>query len=79
MISTFLLSYPLAAVLKRLPDSKPWQKNAFIVAVSLFYMIGMFDLYDGLRTFLYSAGITYAIVRFVDGSLMPWIAFVFRK
>jgi lysophospholipid acyltransferase len=32
LVFSFLLSYPLAAVLKRIPDSKPERKNAFIVA-----------------------------------------------
>lgn len=77
LIASFLLSYPLAGVLKRLPDSQPWKKNAFIIAVSLFYLVGLFDLWDGLRTLLYSAVGTYAIAYYIDGSLMPWIGFVF--
>ncbi|PNP39476.1 hypothetical protein TGAMA5MH_08494 [Trichoderma gamsii] len=28
---SFLLSYPLAGILKRLPDSKPLWKNIFII------------------------------------------------
>jgi lysophospholipid acyltransferase len=77
LITTFLLSYPLAALLKRIPDAKPWQKNVFILAVSLFYLIGLFDLWDGVRTILYAAAGTYAIAYYIDGSFMPWIAFVF--
>lgn len=77
LIFSFLISYPLAGLLKRIPDQKPNQKNLFIVAVSLFYFIGLFDLYDGLRTFLYSAIGTYAIAYYVDGSLMPWIVFFY--
>lgn len=77
LIASFLLSYPLAGLLKRVPDGQPWKKNAFIIAVSLFYIIGLFDLWDGLRTLLYSAAGTYAIAYYVDGSLMPWIGFVF--
>ncbi|KAJ5658015.1 uncharacterized protein N7484_001664 [Penicillium longicatenatum] len=77
LIGSFLLSYPLAAVLKRIPDAQPWKKNAFIIGASLFYIIGLFGLWDGLRTLLYSAAGTYAIAYYVDGSLMPWIGFVF--
>lgn len=40
-------------------------------------MVGLFDLWDGLRTILYSAAGTYAIAYYIDGSLMPWIGFVF--
>ncbi|KAK2764864.1 lysophospholipid acyltransferase [Arachnomyces sp. PD_36] len=77
LISSFLLSYPLAAILKRIPDSQPWKKNLFIVAASAFYLVGMFDLWDGVRTILYSSIGTYAIAYFVDGSLMPWLGFFF--
>lgn len=77
LITSFLLSYPLAALLKRIPDAQPWKKNVFIIAVSLFYIVGLFDLWDGLRTILYSAAGTYAIAYYVDGSLMPWIGFIF--
>lgn len=77
LIASFLLSYPLAALLKRIPDAQPWKKNAFIIGVSLFYIVGLFDLWDGLRTILYSAAGTYAIAYYVDGSLMPWIGFIF--
>ncbi|KAJ5936501.1 Membrane bound O-acyl transferase MBOAT [Penicillium verhagenii] len=77
LIGSFLLSYPLAALLKRIPDAQPWKKNAFIVGASLFYIIGLFGLWDGLRTLLYSAIGTYAIAYYVDGSLMPWIGFIF--
>lgn len=31
LMSSFLISYPLAGVLKRIPDSKPHLKNIFIV------------------------------------------------
>jgi lysophospholipid acyltransferase len=71
------LSYPLAAILKRIPDRDPWKKNVFIVIVSLFYIIGLYELYDGLRTLLYSSVATYLIAYYIDGSLMPWIGFTF--
>src|SRR5215471_15746330 len=76
LVASFLLSYPLAGVLKRLPDSKPWQKNAFIVGISIFYLVGLFDLWDGLRTLLYSSVAAYTIAYSVDGPIMPWIAFI---
>ncbi|KAK5950457.1 Lysophospholipid acyltransferase [Knufia fluminis] len=76
LLFSFVVSYPLAAVLKRIPDSRPWQKNLFIILIALFYLIGLFDLWAGLRTILWSAGGVYAIAYYIDGSLMPWIAFV---
>jgi lysophospholipid acyltransferase len=72
-----LLSYPLAAVLKRIPDRSPWIKNIFIIGVSLFYLVGLFDLWGGLRTMFIDAAATYIIAYYIDGSLMPWIGFVF--
>ena len=77
LIASFLLSYPLAGILKRIPDGQPWKKNAFIIAVSLFYIIGLFDLWSGLRTLAISSMGVYMIAHYVDGSLMPWIGFVF--
>ncbi|KAF3076479.1 Lysophospholipid acyltransferase [Trichoderma lentiforme] len=75
---SFLLSYPLAGILKRLPDAKPLQKNIFIICVSLFYLVGLFDLWDGILTLAISAGGTYAIAKFLRGSpYMPWIGFFF--
>ncbi|KAL7894126.1 MBOAT, membrane-bound O-acyltransferase family domain-containing protein [Trichoderma sp. SZMC 28014] len=75
---SFLLSYPLAGLLKRLPDSKPLLKNLFIIFVSLFYLVGLFDLWDGIVTLLISAGGTYAIAKYLRASpYMPWIGFVF--
>ncbi|KAL2785687.1 MBOAT, membrane-bound O-acyltransferase family-domain-containing protein [Aspergillus keveii] len=77
LIASFLLSFPLAALLKRIPDAQPWKKNAFTIAISLFYLVGLFDLWDGLRTILYSSAGIYAIAYYIDGSMMPWIGFIF--
>ncbi|OCK80814.1 MBOAT family protein [Lepidopterella palustris CBS 459.81] len=77
LIFSFLLSYPLAAVLKRIPDKSPWQKNLFIIGVGLFYLIGLFDLWDGLRTLMWSSVGAYAIAAYIDSPYMPWIGFVF--
>ncbi|KAI9826236.1 MAG: hypothetical protein M1819_007403 [Sarea resinae] len=35
LVFSFVLSYPLAAVLKRIPDAKPYQKNLFIIGVDI--------------------------------------------
>ncbi|KAI9810983.1 MAG: lysophospholipid acyltransferase [Pycnora praestabilis] len=77
LITSFLLSYPFAGVLKRIPDSKPYQKNVFIIAVSVFYLVGLFDLWSGVRTLLISSVGAYAIAAFIEGPFMPWIGFIF--
>ena len=45
--------------------------------MSLFYLIGLFDLWDGIRTIAISAGGAYAISAYIKGPYMPWIGFVF--
>lgn len=77
LITTFLLSYPLAGLLKRVPDEKPALKNLFIVAVSCFYLVGLFDLWGGFRTLAISSIGAYSIAQYVQGPFMPWIGFVF--
>ncbi|KAJ9150732.1 MBOAT-domain-containing protein [Pleurostoma richardsiae] len=78
LVFSFLLSYPFAGLLKRVPDARPAQKNLFIIGVALFYLVGLFDLWDGLRTLCISAIAAYAIAYFLRGSpYMPWIGFVF--
>ncbi|PNS15521.1 Lysophospholipid acyltransferase [Sphaceloma murrayae] len=77
LIFLFLLSYPLAGVLKRIPDSQPYLKNSFNISVSVFFLVGLFNLRSGLLVILFSAAGTYAICTFVKGPYMPWIGFVF--
>ena len=45
--------------------------------MSLFYLVGLFDLWAGIRTVLISSVGAYVIAKYVDGPLMPWIGFVF--
>lgn len=46
-------------------------------SVSLFYLVGLFDLWSGLRTLFVSSAGAYLIAAYIDGPLMPWIGFVF--
>ncbi|RAL67643.1 hypothetical protein DID88_008392 [Monilinia fructigena] len=77
LITSFLLSYPFAGLLKRIPDSKPALKNLFIIGVSSFYLLGLFDLWGGTRTLAISSIGAYCIAKYVQGPFMPWIGFVF--
>jgi lysophospholipid acyltransferase len=45
--------------------------------VSLFYLVGLFDLWAGIRTLLISSVGAYVIAAYVKGPFMPWIGFVF--
>ncbi|KAH6975890.1 MBOAT, membrane-bound O-acyltransferase family-domain-containing protein [Ilyonectria robusta] len=78
LIFSFLISFPLAGLLKRIPDSRPDAKNLFSIGVSLFYLVGLFDLWDGIQTLLISAVGAYCIAKFLRSSpYMPWVGFVF--
>lgn len=43
----------------------------------MFYLVGLFDLWAGLRTILISSVGAYAISAYVEGPYMPWVGFVF--
>lgn len=45
--------------------------------VSVFYLVGFFDLWDGVRTLLISSVGAYTIAAKIQGPYMPWIGFVF--
>ena len=77
LITSFLLSYPLAAILKRLPDDRPALKNVFGISIGLFYLVGLFDLWHGLFTVVLDAAATYLIAAYIQGPYMPWIGFIF--
>ncbi|KAJ6782904.1 hypothetical protein PWT90_04893 [Aphanocladium album] len=78
IIFSFLLSYPLAGLLKRIPDAKPAYKNIFIIGTSLFYLVGLFDLWVGLRTIAISSVGTYCLAKYLRRSpYMPWLGFLF--
>ncbi|KAL3291511.1 mboat family protein [Colletotrichum asianum] len=78
LVFSFLISYPLAGLLKRVPDARPDQKNLFIVCTSAFYLVGLFDLWSGVRTLAISSIGVYCIAKYLRSSpFMPWIGFAF--
>ena len=48
-----------------------------VYRVSLFYLVGLFNLWSGIRTLFISSAGAYLIASYVDGPFMPWIGFVF--
>ena len=48
-----------------------------MLRVSLFYLVGLFDLWSGVRTLFISSAGAYLIASYVDGPFMPWVGFVF--
>ncbi|KAI1189874.1 MBOAT family protein [Nemania serpens] len=78
LIFSFLLSYPLAGLLKRIPDNRPDYKNVFIISGGLFYLVGLYSLWTGIRTLFISSAVTYGLAYYLRTSpYMPWMAFVF--
>ncbi|KAI6251183.1 Lysophospholipid acyltransferase [Erysiphe necator] len=77
LMASFFLSFPLAGLLKRIPDNKPSWKNLYIISASLFYLVGLFDLWSGIRTLLISSTFTYCAAKYISGPFMPWIVFIF--
>ena len=81
---------PLCSILKRLPDEKPHLKNLYNIAyihssfdsvaddsISLFILVGVYDLWNGLWIILSSAIGTYVLSFRLKGPMMPWIVFIF--
>ncbi len=46
-------------------------------SVSLFYLVGLFDLWSGMRTILISSIGAYMVAFYIEGPFMPWLGFVF--
>ncbi|ORY75100.1 MBOAT, membrane-bound O-acyltransferase family-domain-containing protein [Protomyces lactucae-debilis] len=76
-IVCLLLAYPLAGLLKRIPDDQPRLRNLFCIACGLFFLVGVFDLWTGLVHILVSSLVTYTLAGFWHSPLMPWVNFVF--
>ncbi|KAK9463358.1 MBOAT, membrane-bound O-acyltransferase family-domain-containing protein [Lipomyces oligophaga] len=74
---TFILSYPFCAVLKRLPDHTLVYKQVFCLVISLFYLLGIFDLWRGLIDLLVAAAVTYGLAKYFKSAVMPWLTFFF--
>lgn len=73
-----VFSYPGCAILKRLPDNNTLVKELFIMSVSLFYLLGVFSMWGGVRTLLISTLATYYITKkWPSSPFMPWANFLF--
>jgi lysophospholipid acyltransferase len=89
LIVVLCISFPLSVVLKWLPQDKPCFKNLFNIGylpgfphgvddrISLFFLVGMFDLWTAVWALLISSLGTYALAFTVQGPRMPWFVFVF--
>lgn len=76
-IVCLFLSFPFAAILKRLPDHNILLKNIYIISVSSLYLFAIMNLFSGFFTLFVATMVTYCITRYVRSPYMPWINFVF--
>lgn len=70
-------SFPFNAILKRLPDKRVNLKCVYIISVSMLYLFGVLNLYEGFQTLFISTMFTYVISMFYKSSFMPHLNFVF--
>jgi lysophospholipid acyltransferase len=75
LLFIFLLSYPLSGLLKRIPDSKPWQKNIYSITISMVYLVGILDLWSGFWNLVFGAIAAYTIAATIVDPIMPWVGF----
>lgn len=84
-VSNFILRYATCLLgsfvfnifLRRIPDKKVNLKCFFITSVSLFYLFGVLNLYQGFQTLFISTTFTYLITRFYKSRFMPFVNFAF--
>ncbi|CAR28116.1 ZYRO0D14212p [Zygosaccharomyces rouxii] len=84
-ISNFILRYATCLLgsfvfnlfLRRIPDNKVNLKCFFITSVSMFYLFGVLNLYQGFQTLFISTTFTYLISRFYKSRFMPFVNFGF--
>src|SRR5213595_743133 len=79
LVTILYAAVPLCAVLKRLPDNQPHLKNVFNIwyeslgshltniSVSLFILVGVYDLWNGLWILLIGAVGTYVLTFRLKG------------
>ncbi|AMD20114.1 HCL037Wp [Eremothecium sinecaudum] len=71
-----LLSFPLNAVYKRLPDDGIRLKSWYIISVSLILLKTFFGVFRGIAPLLISTLFTYFLTKFNRSKYMPCVNFV---
>ena len=75
LISCLLISYPLGSLFIRIPATQPGLKHIFNLAVTLFYLLAVLNMYSAFLQLLGSVVGTYLIAANAQGPKMPWIVF----
>ena len=74
MITCLLISYPLGSIFVRVPSVT--LKHVFNVAVTLFYLLGMLNMFNAFLQLLLDILVTYYLTKGMTDKRMPWIVFV---
>ncbi|ODO09822.1 hypothetical protein I350_02040 [Cryptococcus amylolentus CBS 6273] len=77
LIFSLLVSYPLGSLYIRLPSSRPYVAHLFSIVLSTVFLVPLLGLGGGMLHLLFSSLGTYAIVKYMKGTNMPWVAFCF--
>lgn len=77
MLVCMILSFPVSAVFKRLPDNQITLKNVYIITFGAIYIFFILEIYGGFLVLAGNAAFTYLITRYYRSKLMPWINFIF--
>ncbi|KAI0771974.1 MBOAT-domain-containing protein [Trametes elegans] len=77
LIFCLLFSYPLGSVYIRIPTAHPELKHAFSIAITLFYLVPVLNLYVGTIQLAFSIAGTYYLAQRVHTQRMPWLVFLF--
>ncbi|KAG4304001.1 hypothetical protein PORY_002524 [Pneumocystis oryctolagi] len=77
LLGCLLFSYPLSYVLRKIPPRNRCLRHFFNIIVSLFFLVGIFNLWYGVQTVLISTAGVFIIVQYLKGHYMPYVAFAF--
>lgn len=70
------MAYPLGSVYVRVPYTNTTLRHLFSITVSLFFLLVVFHLNNGVAQLVAESAFTYVIAYSVKGRAMPWIVFV---
>lgn len=76
LISTLLVSYPLASLYVHIAGTSANLCHLFSLGVSYFFLVPLLGLHAGFWHLVLSCLGVYMIVVFIRGPQMPWVAFL---
>jgi lysophospholipid acyltransferase len=74
LITCLLISYPLGSVFVRVPSVG--LKHVFNIAVTLFYLLGMLNMFTAFLQLLLDILVTYYLAKGMADKRMPWLVFM---